>query len=608
MPQDTPKLTFREQMRGFPIWQMFVISCMRFSEPLAFTSPFPYLYFMIRDFNIAKTPADIAKFSGYLAASFALFQFLFCVQWGKISDKLGRKPIMLCGLAGTAISITIFGFAPNFYVAMFARSLMGCLNGNVAVLRTAIGEIAREKKHQGLAFSSYSLLWNIGAVIGPMIGGSKYLTRPKNSGDDEPAGFIANFFMSSVAESTGDSAYERFLNNHPYALSNILVGLFCTFSFTIGFLFLEEPTDRFKKRRDVGLEIGDFILKMLGYEMPVRPWQKKRANRITDPARTETTEVTPLIEENSQSRYNSAVSDAADDNNDDDDEAETASIDSFAPLRRYSAVMARRYSSSQLGPMITSTTTNQSIITTNIDHSFSKDIFTPQVVQTIVANFLSSLHYVIYTEFLPVLLAGQFMPEKLKFPFTIIGGFGYDSNMIGNLLSSTGLIGALGILFIFPYLDRNYKTITTLRLSTIIFPISYTILPYLIFTRSGYDERYPPWLTKTLLYMLCCMTSCSIAVGFPNLLILMHRAAHPKHRAFINGTGLSLNSLARCIGPISWGYLMTFCEHYSVGGLSWFILGLLALAYSLQTFYMKEYDAEYDAEDDTAEVSHQEEV
>ncbi|RLV92131.1 putative membrane protein [Spathaspora sp. JA1] len=590
------------EMRGFPVWQMAVISCMRFAEPLAFTSPFPYLYFMIRDFNIAETPADIAKYSGYLAASFALFQFLFCVQWGKVSDKVGRKPILLCGLAGTALSITIFGFSPNFYVAMFARSLMGCLNGNVAVLRTAIGEVAHEKKHQGLAFSSYSLLWNIGSVIGPMIGGSKYLTRPKSSGDEDTTGFIATMFMNPSVETSGDSAYERFLNKHPYALSNIVVGLFCTFGFTIGLLFLEEPNERFKKRRDVGLEIGDFILKKLGYEMPVRPWNKsKSSRRIFE----EPTEASPLIQENSITRENRVNDSVFDENGiDTDDELETASIDSYAPLRRYSAAMARRYSSNQLGPMISSTATNHSIITTNVDHSFSKDIFTPQVVQTIVANFLSAFHYVIYTEFLPVLLAGQFMPEKLKYPFTIVGGFGYDSNMIGNLLSSTGLIGAFGVLLIFPYLDRNYKTITTLRFSTVIFPISYTLLPFLIFTRNGYDSKYPPWLTQVLLYMVCCMNSCSMAVGFPNLLILIHRAASPKHRAFINGTGLSLNSLARCIGPISWGYLMTFCEHYSIGELSWFILGLLSLACCLQSFYMKEYDAE----DHDTEASNHEDV
>ena len=141
-------------MKGFPLWQMFVISCIRFSEPIAFTSLFPYVYFMIRDFNIAPHSTDIAKYSGYLSASFAFCQFFCCVQWGKASDKYGRKKILLMGLLGTAVSMIIFGFSPNFWVAVFARSLMGCLNGNIAVLRTAIGEIATHKNHQSIAFST----------------------------------------------------------------------------------------------------------------------------------------------------------------------------------------------------------------------------------------------------------------------------------------------------------------------------------------------------------------------------------------------------------------------------------------------------------------------
>ncbi|KAM9889261.1 hypothetical protein OXX69_012889, partial [Metschnikowia pulcherrima] len=124
-------ITFREQMAGFPVKQMLVISIMRFSEPLAFTSLFPYLYFMIRDFHIAPTEEEISKYSGYLASSFAFCQFLFAMQWGKMSDRVGRKPVLLCGLLGTSASLLLFGFSTNYYMALFARSLAGVLNGNI---------------------------------------------------------------------------------------------------------------------------------------------------------------------------------------------------------------------------------------------------------------------------------------------------------------------------------------------------------------------------------------------------------------------------------------------------------------------------------------------
>lgn len=108
-------LTFREQLSGFPVWQMIIICIIRFSEPISFTSLFPYVYFMIRDFKIAPTEEDISKYSGYLASSFAFAQFLFAVQWGKLGDrKYGRKPILLFGLFGTSISLIIFGFSKIF--------------------------------------------------------------------------------------------------------------------------------------------------------------------------------------------------------------------------------------------------------------------------------------------------------------------------------------------------------------------------------------------------------------------------------------------------------------------------------------------------------------
>lgn len=577
MARSKDKLTFREQMKGFPVWQMLVLSCMRFAEPITFTSLFPYVYFMIRDFGIAKDPADIATYSGYLAAAFSFCQFLCCVQWGKASDNIGRKRILLCGLVGSAFSMLLFGFAPNYYVAVFARCLMGCLNGNISVMRTAIGEVATERRHQGIAFTSYSLLWNIGAVIGPMIGGSKYFTRPKTRDDDLDSNLlIARFLMSTVDSVSNDNVYERFLNKYPYALSNIVVALFLAFSFISGFLFLEEPNERFKHRRDIGLEMGDFILRKLGYTVPVRPWQRTRAS---------ITEETPLVNETPEEMYATTISDDEDD----------CSINSFTPVsREFSEAVVRRYSSSQLGPVISNDA--RSILTTNITQSFSRDIFTPAVIQGMLSNFLICFHNVIYCEFLPVLLAAELLPTELNFPFKIIGGFGYDNNMIGNLLSSTGLVAAFGILVLYPYIDRNFKTMSILRFTSVLYPFTYWILPFLVFTRSQFNPQYPEWATKVFLYFACSTYAAFMAIGFPTILIVIHRASPANHRAFINGTTLSVTSLARVVAPISWGYFIAYSERKQAVWLSWCALGFLALGCWLQTLYMPESDEEQEEE------------
>lgn len=68
--------------------------------------------------------------------------------WGTISDKYGRKPIVLSGLAGVALSSLLFGVAPNYWVALVARVVGGLLNGNVSVMQTMVAEMVKVPKHE----------------------------------------------------------------------------------------------------------------------------------------------------------------------------------------------------------------------------------------------------------------------------------------------------------------------------------------------------------------------------------------------------------------------------------------------------------------------------
>jgi len=92
-------------------------------------SIFPYIYFMISSFNITNDESRIAVYAGMVTSAFAFAEFSTGVLWGRLSDVVGRKPVLLCGLAGTGVSMIIFGFAPSLPVALFARALGGLLNG-----------------------------------------------------------------------------------------------------------------------------------------------------------------------------------------------------------------------------------------------------------------------------------------------------------------------------------------------------------------------------------------------------------------------------------------------------------------------------------------------
>lgn len=106
-----------------------VIACCRICEPIAFMSIFPYIYYMIEDFHITDDSSKISVYAGMVTSAFTLAEFATGVLWGRLSDKIGRKPVLLFGLAGTALSVLVFGFAPSLPVALFARALGGLLNG-----------------------------------------------------------------------------------------------------------------------------------------------------------------------------------------------------------------------------------------------------------------------------------------------------------------------------------------------------------------------------------------------------------------------------------------------------------------------------------------------
>lgn len=92
-------------------------------------SIFPYVWHMVKSFNITDNDDKISFYAGMVTSSFTFAEFSTGFLWGRLSDKIGRKPVLLIGLAGTGLSVVVFGFAPNLPIALLARALGGLLNG-----------------------------------------------------------------------------------------------------------------------------------------------------------------------------------------------------------------------------------------------------------------------------------------------------------------------------------------------------------------------------------------------------------------------------------------------------------------------------------------------
>ncbi|XP_024031111.1 protein ZINC INDUCED FACILITATOR 1 isoform X3 [Morus notabilis] len=141
---------------GIPFKHLFYVFVVCLSAALPISSLFPFLYFMIRDFHIAKTDEDIGYYVGFVGSAFMFGRFFTSVLWGMIADRYGRKPVVIFGTIAMVIFNTLFGLSTNFWMALSARFLLGSLCGILGPMRAYASEICR-KEYQSLGMSIETL-------------------------------------------------------------------------------------------------------------------------------------------------------------------------------------------------------------------------------------------------------------------------------------------------------------------------------------------------------------------------------------------------------------------------------------------------------------------
>jgi hypothetical protein len=168
------------------------------------------------------------RISLYKEVDILLFLATHCssLQWGRASDRLGRKPIIINGLLGASLSTILLGLSTSFPMLVLARCLSGALNGNVAIFKSVIGEFT-DRTNAARAFSLLPLIWALGCTIGPLLGG--YLSQPAKK--------YPSLFATSQ---NGPLALFGLWEHYPYFLPCAVSALITLTSVTLGFFFLEE--------------------------------------------------------------------------------------------------------------------------------------------------------------------------------------------------------------------------------------------------------------------------------------------------------------------------------------------------------------------------------
>ena len=119
---------------------------------------------------LAESFGASATVLGVLLTCYSGMQFLFAPLWGRISDRTGRRPVMLVTIAGTSLALLALGLAPSLFWLFVARLFGGVFSANISVATAYVGDLTEgpeRTRWMGLIGAAFG----IGFILGPTIGG-----------------------------------------------------------------------------------------------------------------------------------------------------------------------------------------------------------------------------------------------------------------------------------------------------------------------------------------------------------------------------------------------------------------------------------------------------
>ncbi|KAI0671564.1 MFS general substrate transporter [Trametes maxima] len=202
-----------------PWGQFSILLVLQLAEPLTSQVIYPFAPELIR--NIGITHGDetrVGYYVGLMQSIFFATQALTVLHWSRISDHIGRKPVIMTGLMGLSLSMYCFGLSRTFWGAVISRSLNGALNGNIGVMKSMLAEIT-DPTNIAQAYAFLPIAWSTGATLGPIIGGS--LSRPAER--------FPNLF-----------GHSEFFKTYPYFLACSIPATFSAIACFVTLFFLKE--------------------------------------------------------------------------------------------------------------------------------------------------------------------------------------------------------------------------------------------------------------------------------------------------------------------------------------------------------------------------------
>ncbi|KAJ7669124.1 major facilitator superfamily domain-containing protein [Mycena rosella] len=207
------------EVQPAPKAQLMALCMARLSDPINYTQIFPYINEFIGTLHVTDDPARMGFYSGLVDTGVhrAIAATLTVFHWAKLSDIIGRRPVILGCSLGMSMVSSLFGLCRSFPQLLALRAITGLLAGNGAVYQTILAELT-DSTNQGTAYPIFGGIYPLGATVGPLLGG----------------------FFSNVATKYPKYFGYSFLESYPYFLPGFICALVALLGFCMTYCFLEE--------------------------------------------------------------------------------------------------------------------------------------------------------------------------------------------------------------------------------------------------------------------------------------------------------------------------------------------------------------------------------
>jgi len=142
--------------------------------------------------HFGATPAQV----GLLMAAYSFTQFLAAPLWGRLSDRIGRRPVLLATLAGSIVCYVWLGFADTLWMVVAARLVGGAMAGNISAAYAYVADIT-DSSNRARGMGIIGAAFGLGFIFGPAIGG--ILAGPDPLAADYRTPALASAALSAVA-------------------------------------------------------------------------------------------------------------------------------------------------------------------------------------------------------------------------------------------------------------------------------------------------------------------------------------------------------------------------------------------------------------------------